>query len=115
MKTTSIIMSSAMIVVGMMIATPVQGSDTHRAALEAIVDQYIAVCEAKSEMLSSNSENIRRDAMRACMRATLARNSKAALIDALIAKNVAPKPYKVHHFLNARFKEVIGDIHLAVR
>ena len=42
---------------------------------------------------------------------------KAELIDALVANNVAPKPYKVRRFLNVRFNEVVAakDIVMAIR
>ena len=115
MKTKSIIMLSVIVMAVMLMTAPALGGDTNRMALEAIVDQYIAACEAKSDMLSSSSVNIRKAAMRACLRATFARKSKAALVDAMVASNVAPKPYKVHHFLNARFNEVISQIQLALK
>ena len=87
---------------------PALGDETNRAELEAIVDEYISVCEAKSAMLNSSSENLRRDAMRACLRATFCRNSREELIAELVAGNVAPRRHTVHHYLNARFNEVVG-------
>ena len=103
-----------MVVAGIMIAGPARGSD-NRAQLEAIVNQYIATCEAKSAMLNSSSENIRRAAMLTCLRATFCRNSKAVLIDEMVANHVAPKEHTVHHYLNARFNEVVGAKELALK
>ena len=108
MKIKAIFILSAMVVAGMMLTVPALSGEIHRADLEVIVDKYIAACEAKSAMLDSRSENIRRSAMRACLRATFCRTSRAELIDELVASNVDPKPHKVHHFLNARFNEVVA-------
>ncbi len=115
MKINAIIMLSVMVMVGMMLTGPARGGETDRAELEAIVDDYISACEAKSAMLNSSSKNIRRAAMRSCLRAMFCRTSKDALIDELVAKNVEPKPYKVHHFLNARFDETVGSYELAFK
>jgi len=115
MRIKAILILSAMIAAGMMLTVPALSGETHRAELEAIVDKYIAACEAKSAMLDSRSENIRRSAMRACLRATFCRTSRAELIDELVASNVDPKPHKVHHFLNARFNEVVGAREVASR
>ena len=115
MRIKAIFILSAMVAVGMMLTVPALSGETHRAELEAIVDKYIAACEAKSAMLDSRSENIRRSAMRACLRATFCRTSRTELIDELVAGNVEPKPHKVHHFLNARFNEVVGVPELAAR
>ena len=114
MRAKAIFLLSAMVAVGM-ITVPALGGETHRAELETIVDKYIAACEAKSAMLDSRSENIRRSAMRACLRASFCRTSRAELIDELVARNVEPKPHKVHHFLNARFNEVVNNTDLASR
>ena len=115
MRAKAIFVLSAMVAVGMVFTVPALSGETHRAELEAIVDKYIAACEAKSAMLDSRSENIRRSAMRACLRASFCRTSRAELIDELVARNVEPKPYKVHHFLNARFNEVVRNTELATR
>ncbi len=115
MKIKAILMLSVMVAAGIMLTGPALGGETNRASLEAIVDEYIAACERKSAMLESSSENIRRDAMRACLRATFCRTSKDSLVDEMVAKNVEPKPYKVHHYLNARFYEVVGTHDLALK
>jgi len=117
MKLRKIIILLAAIVAVTIMAPPVLGGDTTRAKLEAIVDDYISTCEAKSALLNSTSANIRRSAMRACLKALFYKNIKADLIDALVANNVAPKPYKVRRFLNARLNEVVAakDIVMAIR
>ena len=115
MRLQAIIMLSAMVIAGMMATGPAMGGETNRADLEAIVDAYISACEAKSAMLNSSSENIRRAAMLSCLRATFCRKSRSELIDEMVAKNVEPKPYKVHHFLNARFNEVVDSRQLALK
>ena len=115
MRIKAIFILSAMVAVGMMLSVPALSGETHRAELEAIVDEYIANCEAKSAMLHSKSENIRRSAMLACLRATFCRTSRAELIDELVASNVRPKTHTVHHFLNARFNEVVKATELASR
>ena len=106
MKAKAIFVLSAMVAAGMILTVPALGDETHRAKLEALVEAYISECEAKSAFLSSTSANIRRSAMRACLKAIFYKKTKAELIDALVANNVAPKPYKVRKFLNARFNEV---------
>lgn len=117
MKLKAIIILPIMVVVIMIMALPAMGGDTNRSKLEAIVDDYISTCEAKSALLNSSSENIRRSALRACLKAIFYKNTKAELIDALVADNVAPKPYKVRRFLNARFNKVVTakDIVMAIR
>ncbi|MGD1969132.1 MAG: hypothetical protein PVF86_16700 [Desulfobacterales bacterium] len=115
MKIKTIIMLLVMVGAGMMLNGPALGGETNRAHLEAIVDDYIAACERKSAMLDSSSANIRRDAMLACLRATFCRTSKDALLDEMLASNVEPKPYKVRHFLNARFDEIVRINQLALK
>jgi hypothetical protein len=115
MKIKAIFILSAIIVAGMILAVQALSGETNRAELEAIVDDYIGNCEAKSAMLDSRSEKIRRDAMLACLRATFCRALRAELIDELVSSNVEPKSHKVYHFLNARFNEVVGAKKLASR
>jgi hypothetical protein len=114
MKRNASVLLLVMVVAGIIMTGPALGGDS-RAELEAIVDDYIAACEAKSAMLNSSSENLRRDAMHACLRATFCRNSKARLIDELVANDVAPKEHTVHHYLNARFNEVVSAKELALK
>jgi hypothetical protein len=117
MKLKASIILPAMAAAVIMMAFPALGGDTNRSKLESIVDNYISTCEAKSALLNSTSENIRRSAMRACLKAIFCKKAKDELIDALVANNVEPKPYKVHRFLNARFNEVAAakDMVMAIR
>jgi hypothetical protein len=115
MKIKAIIMLSSMVLAGMMVTVSTLGGDTKRAALEAIVNDYIAACEAKSAMFESRSKNIRRAAVHAFVRATFCRDSKAVLIDELVANNVAPKEHTVHHYLNARFNKIVSAGKLALK
>jgi hypothetical protein len=104
-----------MVMAGMMVTVSTLGGDTNRAALEAIVNDYIAACEVKSAMIRSRSKNIRRAAVKAFVQATFFRNSKAVLIDELVANNVAPKEHTVHHYLNARFNKIVSVGKLALK
>jgi hypothetical protein len=100
-------------------AVPVLGQDTmnaeKKAELEAVVDRYIASCEAKSTLLSSNSENIRRSATLACLKATYCRHHRKELVGEMLRKNIKPKPYKVRRFLSEKFLDAVPDYNLAVR
>ncbi len=115
MRIKAIFILSAMVAAGMMLTVPALSDETNRAELEAIVDNYIAACEAKSAMLDSRSEKLRRSAMRSCLKATFCRTSRAELIEELVSRNIEPKPHKVHHFLNARFNVVVRARELAAR
>ena len=114
MERKAIVVLLVMVVAGIMMTGPARGSD-NRVQLEAIVNKYIANCESKFAMLNSSSENIRRAAVLTCLRATFCRNSKAALIDEMVANHVAPKEHTVHHYLNARFNEVVSAEKLALK
>ena len=114
MRIKAIIMLSSMLLAGMMVTIPELGGDTNRAELEAIVDDYIAACEAKSAMVESWSKNIRGAAMQALVRAIFCRSFRPALIEELVASGVAPKKHTVHHYLNARFKKIINNRKLAL-
>ena len=81
-----------------------------RARLEALVDEYIACCEAKSALRLSNSLNIRRSAIRACKIAAFCRSSKKELVEAMLENNIEPKAYKVRYFLNGRFHDSNNDV-----
>jgi len=86
---------------------PAPGNSTEtiemKAQLEALVDKYIACCEAKSALRSSKSEKIRHSAVRSCMKADFCRHSKDELVEVMLENNIEPKAYKVCHFLNHRF------------
>ena len=75
--------------------------------LEALVEEYIVCCEAKSALRSSRSEKIRRSAMRSCTKAAYCRHSKQELVEAMLENDIEPKAYKVRHFLNDRFNAAL--------
>ena len=115
MKIKAIIMLSSMVMAAMMVTVPDLTGEANRAELEVIVNDYIAACEAKSSMIDSRSKNIRRAAVQAFMRATFCRNSKAMLIDELVASDVAPKKHTVHYYLNSRFNKIVNRGELALK
>jgi hypothetical protein len=90
---------------------PAPGKNTEavetKVRLEALVEEYIACCDAKSELLSSRSEKIRRSAKRSCIKAAYFRHSKEELVNAMLENNIEPKAYKVHHFLNDKFNNAL--------
>ena len=86
-------------------------ADDERAKLTAIVDDCIASFEAKSEMLDSKSLNLRRSAMKSCLKAAYCKSRREQLITEMVTNRVAPKPYKVRHYLNNHFN---GFIDLAL-
>ena len=111
MRAKTTIVLSIIVFVAMLCAVPVLGFDTSeaeiRAKLEAIVDKYIAICEAKSALLNSSSENIRRSAMISCLKSTYCRRHREALVKEMLENKIVPKPYKVRHFLSAKFYETV--------
>ncbi len=74
-----------------------------KAKLEALLEEYIACCEAKSKLRGSQSAKIRHSAMRSRMKAAYYRKSKAQLVEVMLENNIEPKAYKVRYFLNDRF------------
>ena len=90
---------------------PALGDDTKaletRAQLENIIDKYIACCGAKSELLNSRSDNIRKSAIRSCRIASFCVASREALVKEMLENNIEPKPYKVSRFLNEKYRVVV--------
>ena len=78
-----------------------------KAKLEALVEAYIACCEAKSALRGSRSAKIRHSVMRSGMKAAYYRNSKEELVEVMLENNIEPKVYKVRHFLNDRFHRTL--------
>jgi hypothetical protein len=109
MKTKETILITALAIAAAIYALPALADDSNQAEvmakLEALVDEYINSCDAKSEMLSSRSENIRNSARRSCMKASYCRNNKEELIRDMLDRNIDPKPYKVRLFLSERFSK----------
>jgi hypothetical protein len=119
MKANTATIFSMIVIALMLCAAPVLGQDTMtaemKAKLEALVDKYITSCEAKSALLRSNSENIRRSATLACLKATYCRHHRQQLVDELVKQNIEPKPYKVQRFLSEKFLDAVPDHNLAAR
>ncbi len=109
MKRKATIIMTALALVAAIFALPALAEDSKQAAvrakLEALVDEYINSCDAKSEMLSSKSENIRNYARHSCMKASYCRYNKAELIQEMLDRNVEPKSYKVRLFVSERFRK----------
>ena len=93
---------------------PAHGNNTKavetKAKLAILVDDYIACCDAKSEMRNSRSENIRRSAMRSRMKAAYYIHAREELVEEMLENNVAPKAYKVRRFLNDKFHSTLHAI-----
>ena len=54
-----------------------------------------------------DSANIRRSAIRSCRIAIFCVTSKEALVKEMLANKIEPKPYKVSHFLNEKYRGVV--------
>ena len=98
------------ILVTMIFAMPAIGDDTKtleiRAKLETLIDRYILSCGAKSELLNSRSNTIRKSAIRSCRIANFCLTSREVLIKEMMEKNIEPKHYKVNLFLNEKFQAI---------
>ena len=117
MKVKITVVLAAITLAMMMFAMPAVSQDAaeaeKKAKLESIVEVYILSCENKAELGSSRSKNLRHSAMLSRLKSTFCRHSKQELVDAMLKDGVEPKPYKVHHFLNARFYETIRAVAVA--
>ena len=95
----------------MIFAVPAIGDETKaletRAKLETLIDKYIVSCGAKSDMLDSRSEAIRKSARRSCRVANFCMASRELLVNEMLDNNIEPKPYKVSQFLKERFRVVV--------
>ena len=109
MRTNATIIFTVMMLTAIVCAVPALANDKNdaevRAKLEALVDEYIDSCNAKSELLGSSSENIRRSASISCMKASFSHHHKAELIQEMLDSKIEPKPYKVRHFLSEKFQD----------
>ena len=107
MKTKAIMIISAIVVTGIVMAAPTPGDGT-RAEFEAMLDNYIAECEGKAEMIgSSGREDIQPEAMLAYLKASFCRNTKQVLIRELVEKKIVPEQQNVDDFLNVRFYDIL--------
>jgi len=111
MRTKTTIVMFAIVLTAVCCTSPALAKNTEvvetKVRLEALVEEYIACCEAKSALRSSRSEKIRRSAMRSCMKADYCRHSKQELVEAMLENNIEPKAYKVRHFLNDSFNAAL--------
>lgn len=109
MKTKNAIVMLVIVLTAFLGALPAHGNGTQggdtKAQLETLVDDYIDCCDAKSAMQNSRSENIRRAAIRSCMKAAYCRNSKETLVKEMLENNIEPKAYKVRRYLNEKFHD----------
>ena len=96
------------ILVTMIFAMPAMADDTKtietRAKLETLIDRYIVSCGAKSELLNSRSDAIRKSSIRACRIANFCLTSREMLINEMLENNIYPKHYKVSRFLKEKFR-----------
>ena len=111
MRTKITILGFVIVLTAILCQIPAQGNITKalttKARLEALVDEYIACCEAKSALRGSRSEKIRHSAVRSCMKADFYRYSKKELVELMLENNIEPKDYKVRLFLNERFNVIL--------
>ena len=111
MRTKTTILGFVIVLAAILCQIPAQGSNTEtvttKARLEALVDEYIACCEAKSALRGSRSEKIRHSAVRSCMKAAYCKRSKEELVELMLENNIEPKDYKVRLFLNERFNVIL--------
>jgi len=109
MGTKTTIVMFVVVLIAILCQVPALGNNTEavetKARLEALVEEYIACCDAKSALRNSRSENIRRSALRSCKIADFCKNSKEELVEAMLENNIEPKAYKVRYFLNDRFNK----------
>lgn len=117
MKAKTIVILAATTLAMMIFTLPAGSQDVagvaKKARLESIVDVYILSCENKAALNSSRSKNLRDSAMLSSLKSTFCRHCKQELVEAMMREGVEPRPYKVHHFLNARFYEAIRAVALA--
>ncbi len=117
MKAKTIIILTAITLAMMYFSMPAVSQEIteaeRKAQLESIVDVYILSCENKAALRSSRSKKLRDSAMLNSLKGTFCRHSKHELVAAMVKEGVDPKPYKVHHFLNARFYETIRAVAVA--
>jgi len=108
MKSIAFVTILAIVLATMIFAMPAIGDDTQtietHAQLEALVDRYIISCGAKSELLNSRSDAIRKSSTRACRIANFCITSREMLINEMLENNIEPKHYKVGRFLREKFR-----------
>ena len=111
MKSKPTIILFVVVLTLILLPSPAPGNSTEtdemKVKLEALLDEYIVCCEVKSAFRNSRSEKIRHSAKRSCMKAEFCRHNRKELVKVMLENNIEPKAYKVRHFLNNRFNEVL--------
>ena len=119
MKTKSIIIAIIVSVLFAIGSFQALGQDAEaqnvRASYEKSLKVYTDRCNSKSEMLNSKSDNLRKAALRSCMKASFCSIYKDELIDELIVNNIELKPYKIQLFINQKFETAMSEIMVAKR
>jgi len=119
MKTNSIIIVIIVTVIFALGSLPALSQDAEVQNLRAKYGESLKVytdrCNTKSEMLNSKSDNLRKAALRSCMKASFCSIYKDELIDELMANNIELKPYKIQLFLNHKFETAMSEIMVAER
>jgi len=72
------------------------------------IENKISSCDGKGGMWDSRSENLRRGARLAILKASFYSTNKEKLVKEMLARGVEAKPYKVNHYLNKRFYESLS-------
>ena len=98
---------ATMIVMMLLAPLAVQGDDevqALRAYYEKAITQEISACLKKSALRSSRSLNLRMKGHREASKALFLQTNREALVDSMLALQLAPADYKVERFLNDRFR-----------
>jgi len=73
----------------------------------AIIDNLINKCKFKTQMRYSKSAIIRNAAMLSCLKTTLYKKNRETLIQAMLDDNIGTKRYRVEHYLNTQFYDLV--------
>jgi hypothetical protein len=72
-------------------------------AYGAYVDDYIAKCEAKADLLDARSVNIRKIALRSIVKGGFVKSNRDQMIEYLVVKNVPLNAHRIQYHLNQLF------------
>jgi hypothetical protein len=86
-----------------------EGSDDELQAYERYLNQIISSCYAKIHMADTRSENLRDYCELAEKKANFIIRNKGKLIKDMHQINLAPRPYKVYHYVNSKFFEKLRN------
>lgn len=107
MKRQSVALAILTMLVMVVMAVPVRGSDDVQALIiyfEKAITKEIGGCQQMSSTLQSfNSLNLRLKGHREASKALFLQAHKEELIEMMVAAGVPPKDYQVDRFLNAQF------------